>query len=111
MHKLSVLFSHFVQLIIPFGLFAPQPVTSIAGALIILHQLILIVSGNYSWLNWLTVVLGITAFSDAALGVHSAAILTPRPLWFDVVLWIVTAATILLSVQPMLNLFSPHQAM
>src|SRR5947209_3003362 len=65
MHKLSVLFSHFVQLIIPFGLFAPQPFTSIAGGLIILHQLLLIVSGNYSWLNWLTVVLGVTAFSDS----------------------------------------------
>src|SRR3989449_3356028 len=67
MHKFSVLFSHFVQLIIPFGLFAPQPFASIAGSLIILHQLLLIISGNYSWLNWLTVVLGVTAFSDSVL--------------------------------------------
>jgi hypothetical protein len=111
MHRFSALFSHFVQVVVPFGLFAPQPVAAIAGALIILHQLILIVSGNYSWLNWLTVVLGITAFSDATLGVHSAAILAPRPLWFDIVLWIVTAATILLSIQPAVNLVSPHQAM
>src|SRR5919108_5762128 len=83
-HKLSVLFSHFVQLIIPFGLFAPQPVASIAGGLIIFHQLWLIISGNYSWLNWLTVILGITAFSDsvlsAVLPIHAAPTMPNPPL-------------------------------
>src|SRR5262249_28286467 len=67
MHRTGVSGSHVVQLIAPFVLFAPQPFASIAGALIIFHQLWLIVSGNYSWLNWLTVVLGITAFDDAVL--------------------------------------------
>ena len=61
MHQFAVLFSHFVQVIVPFALFAPQPIASIAGGLIIFHQLWLIVSGNYSWLNWLTVALGVTA--------------------------------------------------
>src|SRR5438105_456122 len=113
MHRFSALFSHFVQVIVPFGLFAPQPVAAIAGGLIILHQLILIVSGNYSWLNWLTVVLGITAFSDATLGLggHAAMGLAPRPLWFEVLLWVVTTATVLMSIQPTANLFSPFQAM
>src|SRR5437588_6206803 len=86
MHKFSVLFSHFVQLIIPFGLFAPQPFTSIAGGLIILHQLLLIVSGNYSWLNWLTVVLGVTAFSDSvlagALPIHAMQTV-PQPIFVN----------------------------
>jgi hypothetical protein len=50
-HRFSVLFSHLVQLIVPFGLFAPQPYAAIAGVLIIVHQLLLIVSGNYSWLT------------------------------------------------------------
>src|ERR1043166_173067 len=67
MHRVAVLFSHFVQVIVPFGLFAPQPFASVAGGLIIFHQLWLIISGNYSWLNWLTVALGITAFSDSVL--------------------------------------------
>src|SRR3569833_2180345 len=70
MHRFSAAFSHFVQVVVPFGFFAPQPVSAICGAVCILQQLILIVSGNYSWLNWLTVVLGLTALSDASLGLH-----------------------------------------
>jgi len=64
MHRFSALVSHFIQVIVPFGLFAPQPIAAIAGGLILFHQLVLIVSGNYSWLNWLTVVLGFSAFDD-----------------------------------------------
>src|SRR5207244_2357595 len=59
LHRGSVLYSHFVQLLAPFGIFAPQPIASIAAALLISQQLLLIVSGNYAWLNWLTVVLGV----------------------------------------------------
>src|SRR5207237_2071470 len=40
-HRLSVVFSHFVQIVVPFGVFAPQPVASVAGGLLIVHQLIL----------------------------------------------------------------------
>jgi len=111
MHRFSAGFSHVVQVVAPFGLFAPQPVAAICGAVCILQQLILIVSGNYSWLNWLTVVLGFTALSDGSLALHAEMVLAPRPFWFDVVLWIVTAATVLMSIQPALNLFSPNQAM
>jgi hypothetical protein len=114
MHKAGVLGSHFVQVIAPFGLFAPQPVASIAGALIIFHQFWLIVSGNYSWLNWMTVVLGISAFSDVVLAsvlpIHISQVL-PRPLYFDIVLYVLAVATVVLSVQPVLNLFSRNQLM
>jgi hypothetical protein len=110
----GVAFSHLVQIAAPFGLFMPQPIASGAGALIIAHQLILIVSGNYAWLNWLTVVLGITAFSDATLS-WVLPLGTPsfqaRPLWHDVILYLLAAATVVLSVQPALNLFRKDQAM
>src|SRR5438105_3669971 len=59
-HKLGVVFSHFVQIVAPFGVFAPQPIAAVAGGLLIFHQGLLIVSGNYAWLNWLTVVLGVS---------------------------------------------------
>jgi hypothetical protein len=108
-HKSSVLFSHFVQIIVPFGLFAPQPIAAIAGGLIIFHQLWLIVSGNYSWLNWLTVVLGFTAFRDPAS--FTTPQLAPRPLTYDLLLYFITAATVWLSIGPVRNLFSKHQAM
>jgi hypothetical protein len=113
-HRFSVLFSHFVQVIVPFGLFAPQPVASIAAALIVFHQLWLIVSGNYSWLNWLTAVLGAAGLSDRVLRLIiplSARTLEPRPPGFEVLLYAITAMTIVLSVPPVLNLFSRNQIM
>jgi hypothetical protein len=113
-HRFSAVFSHFVQVVVPFALFAPQPIASIAAGFTILHQLLLIVSGNYSWLNWLTVVLGFSALSDEALSFAmplSTPVLTPRPLAFDVLLYLVAALTVWLSIKPTLNLFSRHQRM
>jgi hypothetical protein len=111
---LSVLSSHFVQLIVPFGLFAPQPFASMAGGLIIFHQLWLIISGNYSWLNWLTVILGVTAFSDSVLSIVLPIHITdtvPRSAFANELLYIIGIAVILLSFQPTLNFFSRHQLM
>lgn len=113
-HRLSALVSHFIQVIVPFGLFAPQPIAAVAGALLISQQLILIVSGNYSWLNWLTVILGLSAFDDRILSFvlpfHTSALI-PRPTAFDALLYLLAAATIALSVKPALNLISPNQMM
>ena len=114
MHRLSALVSHFIQVVAPFGLFAPQPIAAIAGALLIAQQLLLIISGNYSWLNWLTVVLGFSAFDDRIvsfiLPLYVPA-LTQRPLAFDVLLYLIAAAVIALSIKPALNLVSPRQMM
>jgi hypothetical protein len=114
MHRFGVLFSHFVQLIAPFGLFFPQPIASVAGGVIVFHQLWLIVSGNYSWLNWLTVVLGIAAFDDSILGAvlpwtpGSAA---PAGVIVQGLFYGLGAMTVLLSIRPVLNLFSRNQLM
>jgi hypothetical protein len=119
LHRASVAFSHFVQLLVPFGLFGPEPVAAVAGGLIVLHQLVLIVSGNYAWLNWLTVVLAFSAFGDRVLGallplaspaVASPAVASP-PVAFQWLLYAVGAGTLLLSIKPALNLISKDQAM
>ncbi len=114
MHRFSVLFSHFVQVVVPFALFAPEPFAEIAGGLAIFHQFWLIVSGNYSWLNWLTVVLGISAFSDEALAAVVPVSIPPmsaRPLFVNGLLYFLAGATALLSIQPVRNLFSRNQLM
>jgi len=114
MHRFSALASHFIQVVVPFALFAPQPIASLAGALIIFHQLVLIVSGNYAWLNWLTVVLGLSAFDDRILSVavplHAPALI-PRPMAFDILLYSLATLTGALSIQPALNLISRSQLM
>ena len=106
-HRFGVLFSHFVQLIVPFGLFLPQPVAQVCGALIIGHQLILVISGNYSWLNWLTIVLGILAFHDPV----PVTGLAPIPVWFQIVQILVGVLVLVLSYEPFINLFSNRQRM
>jgi hypothetical protein len=113
-HRAGVAFSHVVQIVVPFGVFAPQPWASVAAALIAFHQLLLIVSGNYSWLNWLTVVLSITAMSDQFLH-HVLPIATPalEPLSpvHQAVLFMLAGAVVVLSIRPAMNLLSKDQLM
>ncbi|HVU51615.1 MAG TPA: lipase maturation factor family protein [Polyangia bacterium] len=117
LHRGSVLFSHFVQLVVPFAFFAPQPVAAAAGGLAIFHQLLLIVSGNYSWLNWLTVVLGLSTLSDSVLrhvlpfALPAAPALHAWPAFYAPLGWALVGVTAALSVKPTLNLFSRDQAM
>jgi hypothetical protein len=109
-HRLGVGFSHFVQIVVPFGLFAPQPIAAGAGALIAGHQLLLIVSGNYAFLNWLTVVLAFCSLSDGVLGLVPPE-LHDRSLAYEIVLYALGVVTLALSVQPARNLFDKHQKM
>jgi hypothetical protein len=111
--KGGVWFNHFVEVIAPFGLFGPQPVAAAAGILFVVHQVLLIVSGNFAFLNWLTIVLCVTAFSDRFLkwipvNAPAAALPTGIP---RTVLSILAVATALLSIQPALNLVSHRQVM
>jgi hypothetical protein len=113
-HRFSVAYSHFVQVLVPVFVFAPQPIASIAAAFLISQQFLLIVSGNYSWLNWLTLVLGITAFSDKALRPIlplAAPAVLHHSVAFDCVIYALTVGTVVLSVKPLLNLFSRDQLM
>ncbi len=113
-HRFGVGFSHFVQLVAPFGLFIPQPIAAVAGGLIIFHQLMLIVSGNYSWLNWLTVILAFTAFSDSILGRFLPWKIPespPRPAVFNGILYTLAFVTLFLSIPPTMNFFSKRMLM
>ena len=66
-HRLEVVGNFVAQLILPFGLFLPQPIASVAALLMILTQLYLVVSGNYAWLNWVTIVVAGAAITDAVV--------------------------------------------
>ena len=113
-HRVEVAANHFAQLVVPFGLFFPQPVASIAGAIIIATQLWLVLSGNFSWLNALTIVLAFAAFDASAIDVvfiPGAEGVAASPLWHDASVMGVTALVLLLSWRPARNLLSPNQLM
>ena len=112
-HAAGVVINHIVELVVPWLYFAPQPIASIAGLVTILFQGVLIVSGNLSWLNWLTVVLCIPLISDrwlAWLPVHPPADLSPIPA-YQITLYVVAAMVALLSIGSVMNMLSSRQLM
>src|SRR3954447_13851690 len=106
LHKVEVAANHVTQLVVPFLLFTPQPVAGVAAAIVIVTQLWLVVSGNFSWLNWLALILAIPVLPGGSGPEHGA---TPR--WFVVVGSAVAALVVVLSYWPVRNLLGRHQAM
>jgi hypothetical protein len=109
LHRVEVLGNFFAQLILPFGLFLPQPFASIAAVLMILTQLYLVVSGNYAWLNWLTIVACVAGIADPVAA--AAGTFAPTPTWFAALVGAVAGLVIVLSWWPVRNMASPGQAM
>jgi len=117
-HRGEVLGNHVAQLVVPFLLFVPGPVGSIAATIVILTQLWLIVTGNFAWLNWITVVLAASAITDSAwhrlipaipadLGTDAAT----TPIWWFAIVAAVTVLLVVLSWWPIRNLLSRRQLM
>jgi len=112
-HHGGVVFNHIAELIVPFGYFAMQPIAAVAGVVTIAFQLVLIVSGNLSWLNWLTVVLAISTLNDrwlAWLPITPPA-LNPAGDVERAIVWVWAGIVGLLSVGPALNMLSSQQLM
>lgn len=120
LHKVEVAANHVTQLIVPFGLFLPQPVAGISAGIMLVTQLWLVASGNFAWLNWLAIVLAASVLPDAVWSwvlpdpvqdwlVPTQAGATPYPWVVAVVLLTVLVAV--LSWRPVVNLLSPGQAM
>ncbi len=115
----GVLFNHLAELLAPWLLFAPRVGAAAGGAVIVAFQLVLIASGNLSWLNWLTIALCLPAFDDSLLGRILPKRLAARvPARADApsrartgVVWALVALVAVLSVAPIQNLLSPRQAM
>jgi hypothetical protein len=63
-HRVETLGSHVTQLGMPWLVLLPQPIASFAAVPIVLTQLALVLTGNYAWLNWLTIVLALSVISD-----------------------------------------------
>ena len=114
LHKAGVLFNHLAEVAVPFAYFAPQPAAAVAGILTILFQGSLIVSGNFSWLNFLTLVLAFSTCNDLQLGKVlplGPPSLSPGSTFQAGVVWGVALLVALLSIKPVRNLFSREQVM
>jgi len=118
-HRLEVLGNHFAQLVVPWLLFAPlvglwvgSPVPAIIGAvaatIVIATQVWLVLTGNFAWLNWATIVL---AFSGYGLPGTSVSGSEAIPLYWIIVTGAVFVLYIVLSWWPARNLVAHRQLM
>lgn len=116
-HASGVVFNHLCELVLPFCLFAPRRVRMPAAALMIAFQLTLIVSGNLSFLNWLTIVPLLAAFDDRffarllpsrLLSRAAPTVRLPAP---RAPVFALAAVVFLLSASPVENMLSRRQRM
>lgn len=120
-HQAGVVFNHGVELLAPFGVFGPRRVRLLAGAAIIAFQVTLILSGNLSFLNWLTIVIALACFDDGVVerlfprswrdrAARAELTSGPSPARRAALLTLALLVGVL-SINPVVNLLSPRQAM
>jgi hypothetical protein len=119
--KLGVWFNWLAELVAPLFVFWPKIARHVAGVVIVLFQLNLVVSGNLSFLNWLTIVPALACFDDgfwrrllpkrlvrkAEAAAENAE--PSKPMLTTA--WIITAVIVVLSIRPAFNMLSPGQIM
>lgn len=119
--KAGVWFNHLGELVAPWFVFWPRVARHVAGVVIVLFQLSIILSGNLSFLNWLTIVPALACFDDgfwsrilpqrlvrmAQAAAENAEVTKPML----TTAWVVTVIIVLLSIRPAANLLSPGQIM
>lgn len=109
LHRVEAAANHLTQLVVPFAIFAPQPVATVAAGWIIVTQLWLVLSGNFSWLNWITITLALSVIDvSPLLGTPEA---TGPPGWYQILVLAAAALVVVLSYRPARNLLSRHQLM
>ena len=110
LHRVEAAASHFTQLVVPFALFAPPPVAGAAALLMILTQLWLVASGNFSWLNFLTITVAVSVVDSSLFPVPVPGLAEP-PVWHQGLVIALTVVVVVLSFRPARNLVSRRQVM
>lgn len=120
-HRFGVGWNHFIELVVPWFAFWPRISRHIAGVLMVSFQGILILSGNLSFLNWLTIIPMLACFDDTfwrrilprwlVQRVTHADAERPPSKRHRIAVGALVVVVAWLSLAPIANLLSPHQAM
>jgi len=119
--RLGVWFNWLAELVAPFFVFWPRTGRHIAGVIIVALQVFIIVSGNLSFLNWLTIVPALACFDDGfwarilpkklSAKARAAGENAEESKPMVIIAWVITGIVGILSIQPLYNILSPNQAM
>ncbi len=119
--KIGVWFNFLAELAAPLFAFWPRIARHIAAVVMVLFQFNIILSGNLSFLNWLTIIPALACFDDGFWAkllprklvlqakVAAAGAIVSKPMITTA--WIITAIIGILSIQPALNMVSSKQIM
>src|SRR6266567_5198388 len=66
-HKFGTAWNHFIELVVPWFSFGPRTARHIGGVLLVSFQIVLIISGNLAFLNYVTIIPFLACFDDALL--------------------------------------------
>jgi hypothetical protein len=102
-HKAEVLGNHAAQLVLPVALVLPWPLVAVPAGLMVVTQCWLVVSGNFSWLNVLTIAIAIPLVGGT--GGHA------EPAWVLGLSVAYAGLVVVLSYRPARNLLSKRQRM
>ena len=110
LQKVSCVFMFFVELIVPFLMFAPRRVRSFAATMTIALQTLIFITGNYAFFNLLAVALCLLLYDDAAFRrTHEAAARRPKlDIFRRAVSAVLVAFIMLVSGLQLLDTFSGH---
>ncbi|MEV0086073.1 lipase maturation factor family protein [Saccharopolyspora sp. NPDC050642] len=113
LHKVEVAANHGTQLVVPFVLFAPQPAATVAALVVVVTQGWLMLSGNFAWLNWVTITLAFSAMGSWLLRwvTPEPPPLAAPPPWFVAAVLVVAVVFVVLSYWPVRNMLGRRQVM
>ena len=119
--KMGVWFNWLAELIAPLFAFWPRIARHVAGVIMIAFQVDLIVSGNLSFLNWLTIIPALACLDDGfwkkilpkklVSRSEAAAVRAEPSKPMTITAWVVTFFIAYLSFKPIGNMLSPGQIM
>ena len=113
-HRLEVAGNFGAQLVAPVCLFLPQPIAGLAALVMIGTQSYLVVTGNYAWLNLVTMITALAAIPDSFFGVLvpvGQPAYAATPIWFVAAVALLTVFVVVLSYWPVRNLLGRRQLM
>ena len=119
--KTGVLFNHIAELVAPWFAFYPRVARHVSGLIMVVFQFVLILSGNLSFLNWLTIIPALACFDDTfwsrvlpkcpVRGATAAEAASEPSPTMQRASWVLAAIVGLLSIRPVVNIISPNQIM
>lgn len=109
-HKLSCLFMFAIELVVPFGIFFTESIRLICCSLFLSLQFFIWLTGNFSYLNYLTTVFTLILINNASLEYlgFSPVAASQTPVALDIILSVVGGALLILQALRLWDHFFPN---